>query len=66
MATDSFKKLEEVISEIKTAPDSQREDLKKKFFAAAIDVFNNDIAGDIETADGRIIHTPRLEFVTEI
>lgn len=55
------RKLEDVLEEIKNAPDSQREGLKGKFFDVAIDVFNETLAGDIETADGRIIHTPKIE-----
>lgn len=40
----------------------KKEALHKEFWRLAIDAFNEHIAGDITTVDGRVIHTPTIDI----
>lgn len=62
--SDSTKKIQDVIdakpSSMATA--KTKEEWKAAFWRAAIEVFNEDIAGDVTLIDGRVIHTPKIEL----
>jgi thiaminase len=51
--TDKFKK---------TSTPEEKEELTQQFWIQAIEAFNDQIAGDATTIDGRIIHTPEIEL----
>ena len=40
----------------------EKEALKQQFWIEAIEAFNDQIAGDVTTIDGRVIHTPTIDL----
>ena len=54
-------KINEVIEKIKTrGPEADEEALKQELFDAAIESFDEHIAGMIELADGRTLYVPPI------
>ena len=64
MDNEAFnKKLNAITEESRNTTDQKRKDeLYQEFFNVAIDQFNDTIAGDITTCDGRTLHTPIIEI----
>jgi len=60
---DHIKKMEDVVAKSRATEDStEKELLRREFFLLAIDAFNENIAGPITLADGRVLNTPEIEL----
>ena len=56
-------KINEVTEKSRSTSDpEEKELLHKEFWLLAVDAFNEMIAGDVVLADGRVLHTPEIEF----
>lgn len=62
MNYDEFtKKSDELVSKMRDTDDEEEKlRLKREWFAAAFDVFNEELAGEITLADGRKIEIPEI------
>jgi hypothetical protein len=53
----------DVCAKLKETPEGEEKNLlRKEFWLAAVDAFNETIAGDITTVTGQTIHTPKIEL----
>lgn len=63
MDNDHMQLLDDVCKRLQNAEtEKEKELLKAEFWLLAIDAFNVHLAGDITTADGRVIHTPEIQL----
>lgn len=54
MAGEALKEFERVVAELRENPFQPQGDILKTFLASAIDVYNEEIAGEVELEDGTI------------
>jgi hypothetical protein len=60
---DHVDRITETTDEMKKATtEEEKVLLRKQFWTQAIEAFNDQIAGDVITVDGRVIHTPEIEL----
>lgn len=59
---DRIDQITEITNEMKTATPARRKELDEQFWTAAIEAFNENIAGTIVTASGKVLHTPPIEL----
>jgi hypothetical protein len=57
---DKLNAAEQKIHEAKT--EDEKESAKQDWWKTAIEAFNEEIAGDITTVTGTVIHVPRIEI----
>jgi len=59
--TKAFDRLQKVIDENRKNVDTTtKEERDAAFWEAAVDAFNEDVAGDVTLADGRKINIPKI------
>ena len=59
--TKAFDRLQKVIDENrKNVVTTTKEERDAAFWEAAVDAFNEDVAGDVTLADGRKINIPKI------
>jgi hypothetical protein len=59
---DRINQITDICNEMKDADPERKKELTDEFWTAAIEAFNENVAGTIVTASGKVLHTPPIEL----
>jgi hypothetical protein len=59
---DRIDQITGICNEMKTADPERKKELTDEFWTAAVEAFNENVAGTIVTASGKVLHTPPIEL----